>query len=87
MTNYKRWQRGLWTAVIVGLAGSFDSSLALIIIVPEKFNLSAAIGRTLFTALVLGVLTGVRTLFVYLSQHPLPPENGGDYPNGPDNGP
>jgi len=65
----------LLTAVIVGTASAFDSSLALIIIVPEKFNLHKGLGTTLLAAGVIGLLSGAKCLFAYLKNHPLPDES------------
>lgn len=70
----RKWLHGLVAAFVSGSAGAIDSSLALMVLVPEKFNLNAGLKLTLLTALVLGALTGAKCTFAYLKQSPLPPE-------------
>lgn len=60
------------------MAGAVDSSLALMILVPQQFNLGPELKRTLLTGLVLGLLTGAKCAFAYLKQSPLPPESTGN---------
>jgi len=66
------WVRGLVGGFVGGLAGSIDSSLALMIIAPGEFNLDYGLKKTLWTALVLGLLAGLKVAFAYLKQSPLP---------------
>lgn len=70
----RKWFYGLAAAFVGGLTSAIDSSLALMVLVPEKFNLSEGLHRMLLTALVLGILTGVKCACAYLKQSPLPPE-------------
>lgn len=70
----RRWFHGLIGGFVGGLAGAIDSSLALMVLVPEKFNLGPGLKSTLLTAVVLGVLSGAKCAFAYLKQSPLPPE-------------
>lgn len=74
----RHWLHGLVGGFIGGMAGAIDSSLALMILVPEKFNLGPGIKTTLLTAVVLGLLTGIKCAAAYLKQSPLPPESTGN---------
>jgi hypothetical protein len=71
----RKWLHGLIGGTIGGAAGAIDSALALIVLDPEKFNLGAGLKKTLMTAAVLGLLTGVKCAFAYLKQSPIPPES------------
>jgi hypothetical protein len=71
-TKTRNWLHGLIGGFVGGMAGAIDSALALMVLVPEQFNLSKDLGRTLITALVLGLLTGIKCAFAYLKQSPLP---------------
>jgi hypothetical protein len=68
----KRWFHGLVAAFIGGLAGAGSSSIALMVLVPEKFNLGPQLALTFKTAAVLMLLSGAQTAFAYLKQAPLP---------------
>lgn len=72
--NWRHWLYGLGAAFIGGAAGAIDSGIALIIISPETFNLSAGLHKTLLTVAVLGLLTGIKFGVAYLKQSPLPRE-------------
>lgn len=74
-SNTKRWVHGLLAAFVGGLASAMDSGLALMVLVPEKFNLGPGLGRTLLTVSVLGILTGAKVAFAYLKQSPLPTDS------------
>lgn len=75
----RKWWHGLIGGFVGGAAGAIDSSMALMVLVPDKFNLGPGLRQTLETAVVLGLLTGIKCAFAYLKQSPLPPE-------GSDNG-
>lgn len=77
-TKLEKWLYGLLAAGIGGFAGAVDSSLALMVIAPEKFNLGPNLKTTLWTALVLGALTGAKCAFAYLKQSPLPAPSTGN---------
>lgn len=72
----KRWLYGLLGGFIGGVATVFDSSLALMVIAPDKFNLGPGLQTTLLTACVLAGLSGAKIAFAYLKQAPLPPMSG-----------
>lgn len=71
----RKWLHGLIGGFVGGAAGAIDSSLALMVLVPEKFNLGQGLKRTLLTAVVLGGLTGIKCACAYLKQSPIPPED------------
>lgn len=72
------WFHGLAAAFIGGASGSISSGMALMVMVPEKFNLGPDLALTLKTIAILGVLTGAQTAFAYLKQAPLPEWEGED---------
>lgn len=74
------WWNGLVGGFIGAAAGSIDSSLALMIIEPTKFDLGDNLMNTLQAAGTIGFLTGLKTAFAYLKNCPLPPD---DYPPPP----
>ena len=65
------WLHGLVAAFIGGAATMLSSSLALMVMNPEQFNMGAQLGHTLKTVLVLGLLSGAQTAAAYLKQSPL----------------
>lgn len=71
----RKWWYGLVGGFIGGAAGALDSSFALMILVPEQFNLGPKLMQTLKTALVIGLLTGAKCAFAYLKQVPVPPDD------------
>lgn len=70
--SVKHWLKALAAAVILSVAGSLDSSLALMGLVPGTFNLGPGFNTTLKLSLVLGLLAGVKGAVAYLKQSPLP---------------
>lgn len=73
-SSTRQWVHGLFAALIGGTAGAIDSGIALMILVPEKFNLGPDLKKTLIVTGVLGILTGIKTTMAYLKQSPLPTE-------------
>ena len=71
----KTWLHGLIAALIGGFASAMDSGLALMIIAPDKFNLGPALWKTLGTVTVLGILSGLKVMFAYLKQSPVPTDS------------
>lgn len=83
-TDY--WRYGLASGFVGGFASMVESSLALLIIAPEKFQLHGGLWLTIPTILVLAVLNGIKLAMAHLRQSPLPwlkPANG---TNGHDDG-
>ena len=74
----RRWFHGLAATFIGGTATAISSGLALIAVVPEKFNIGPGLMLTLKTVGILGVISGAQTAFAYLKQAPLPEWDGED---------
>lgn len=76
MTKFKNpalWAYGLFAGFLGGAATAIDSSLALMVIAPDKFNIHEGLKTSLVTAGVLAVLTGAKVMAAYIKQTPLPP--------------
>jgi hypothetical protein len=77
-TRWRKWLFGVGSGFIGGAAAALHTSVALILMNPETFNLGPQLGHTLLTAFVLGTLCGLQTVFAYLKQSPLPPPSTGE---------
>lgn len=67
----RMWLHGLVAAFIGGAATMLSSSLALMVMNPEQFNMGPQVWHTLRTVLVLGLISGAQTAAAYLKQSPL----------------
>lgn len=70
-----KWLHGLIGGFVGGFAGAIDSALALMVVDPKEFNVGPGLVKTLETAVILGILVGLKVAFAYLKQSPLPPED------------
>lgn len=68
----RKWLHGLVGGSVGAAASAIYSSLSLMLIAPDKFNLQAGMWTTIKTALVLGILTGFQTALAYLKNTGLP---------------
>jgi hypothetical protein len=84
--KWDKWLYGLGNAIIGGGAGAVISAFSNIAIAPGTFNLVTGEGATkVLTSMgVSFLISGALSLFFYLKQSPLPPEeNSTDTPKTP----
>ena len=70
-----KWLYGLIGGIVGAMAGSMDSTLALMVVAPETFNIHA-LWKTLSTGTILGGLAGLKIACAYLMKSPVPGPTG-----------
>lgn len=70
-----KWLYGLIGGFVGTFAGTLESTVVLMIAVPETFNIHA-MGKTLGLSVVIGALQGLKVACAYLAKSPLPGPTG-----------
>lgn len=73
----QKWLYGLGSAAIGGGAAAVTSGLTSMGIAPDKFNMTnlPGVGHLLELVAVNFVVSGILSMFFYLRQSPLPPDD------------
>lgn len=69
------WLHGLIAALVGGSSEMLASSLGLVIIAPEKFEIGPQLWKTLLVISVLTILSGAKVAAAYLKTSPIPAES------------